>query len=74
MKHNPDNRADNVAHIQKSIDGTVRNMRKAEEMMRATDNEQTKAELAAKNERREEALHAFRQEIKDEAAYQNRKE
>jgi small acid-soluble spore protein (thioredoxin-like protein) len=74
VKHNPDNRADNVAHIQKSIDGTVRNMRKAEEMMRATDNEKTKAELAAKNERREEALHAFRQEIKDEAAYQNRKE
>lgn len=74
MKHNPDNRADNVAHIQKSIDGTVRNMRKAEEMMRATDNDRTKAELSAKNERREEALNAFRQEIKDEAAFQNRKE
>ncbi len=72
MKRNPDNRADNVDHLQNSIDGTVRNIRKAKEMIRATDNEQTKKELEAKNERREEALDAFRSEIKEEAAYQEK--
>ncbi len=69
MKRNPDNRADNVEHLQNSIDGTVRNIRKAREMIRATDNDRTKQELEAKNERREDALNAFRSEIKDEAAH-----
>jgi small acid-soluble spore protein (thioredoxin-like protein) len=73
MKNNPDNRADNVVHLQQHIDNTVKNMRKADEMMRATDNDKTKAELEAKNDRREMALDGFRQEIKDEADYQNRK-
>ncbi len=72
MKRNPDNRADNVEHLQNSIDGTFRNIRKANEMIRATDNEKTKHELEAKNERREEALDAFRKEIKDEAAYRDK--
>ncbi len=69
MKKNPDNRADNVEHLQNSIDGTVRNIRKSREMIRATDNDKTKAELEAKNERRQEALNAFRSEIKEEAAF-----
>ncbi len=73
MKNNPDNRADNVQHLQNSIDGTVRNIRKTNETIRATDNEKSKAELKAKNKRREEALNAFRSEIKDEAAYQENK-
>ena len=72
MKRNPDNRADNVQHLQNSIDGTVRNIRKANEMIRATDNDKTKEELSSKNERREEALNAFRSEIKDEAAFRNK--
>ncbi len=72
MKRNPDNRADNVQHLQNNIDGTVRNIRKANEMIRATDNDKTKEELTSKNERREEALNAFRSEIKDEAAFQNK--
>jgi small acid-soluble spore protein (thioredoxin-like protein) len=49
LKHKPDDRADNVAHIQKHIDDTVRNMREADEMMRASDNEQTVTELKEKN-------------------------
>ncbi|NMA38333.1 MAG: small acid-soluble spore protein Tlp [Papillibacter sp.] len=73
MTHKPDNRADNVAHLQQHIDNTVRNIRKAEEAIRAADNEKTKAELSAKNERREEALDGFRREIKEEAAYKELK-
>ena len=72
MKRNPDNRADNVEHLQNNIDGTVRNIRRADEMIRATDNQKTRQELKAKNERREEALNAFRSEIKEEAAYRDK--
>ncbi|UOO38313.1 small acid-soluble spore protein Tlp [Oscillospiraceae bacterium CM] len=69
MKHNPDNRADNVAHIQKSIDDTVRNIRETDKTLRATSNDKTREELSDKNERRKEALESFRREIKDEAAH-----
>ncbi|NLT13973.1 MAG: small acid-soluble spore protein Tlp [Clostridiales bacterium] len=73
MKRNPDNRDDNVEHLQNTIDGTVRNIRKANEAIRATSNEKTREELIAKNERRSEALDGLRHEIKDEADYQERK-
>ena len=74
LKRNPDNRDDNVENIQKSIDGTIRNIRRADEVIRATSNDKTRAELTAKNEKREDALNAFRHEIKDEADYQNKKQ
>lgn len=74
MKRNPDNRSDNVENIQKSIDGTIRNIRRADEVIRATSNDKTRDELTAKNERRADALNAFRHEIKDEADYQNKKQ
>ncbi len=67
MKPNPDDRSDNVEKIQENIDDTIRNMEAAEDMMARTDNPQTKAELKAKNNRREEALDGLRKEIKDEA-------
>ena len=73
MKKNPDNRDDNVEHLQNHIDGTVRNIRRAKEMIRATDNEKTKEELREKNNRREDALNAFRSEIKDEAAHRDKR-
>jgi small acid-soluble spore protein (thioredoxin-like protein) len=73
MKNKPDNRADNVEHLQRHIDDTVRNMRRADEMIRASDNEKTIHELEAKNERREAALDAFRREIRDEAAHREEK-
>lgn len=69
MKRNPDNRADNVERIQHSIDGTIKNMREAEETIRATSNDKTRAELIAKNEKRADAVEGFRREIKDEADY-----
>ena len=73
MKKNPNNRDDNVEHIQNAIDGTVRNIRKAKEAIRATSNDKTREELIAKNERRAEALNGLRHEIKDEADYKKRK-
>ena len=67
MKPNPDNRKDNVERIQKNIDMTIHNMELADEMIAKTDNQKTKEELSAKNERREDALEGLRKEIKDEA-------
>lgn len=67
MKNNPDDRKDNVERIQRNIDMTIHNMELADEMIAKTDNPQTKAELEAKNERREDALEGMRREIKDEA-------
>lgn len=74
MKNKPDNRDDNVKKIQTSIDGTIRNIRETEKVIRATSNEKTRDELMAKNDRREDAVDAFRREIKDEASYQNKKD
>jgi small acid-soluble spore protein (thioredoxin-like protein) len=73
LKKNPDNRDDNVKNIQRSIDDTVQNIRETEKVIRATSNDKTRDELAAKNERRADALDGFRKEIKDEADYQSRK-
>jgi len=67
MKHNPDDRSDNVERIQFNIDHTIRNMELAEEMIEETDNPKTKKALQEKNERREEALNRMRLEIRDEA-------
>ncbi len=64
---NPDNREDNVERIQENIDMTIRKIELADEMIEKTDNPQTKEELRAKNERREQALDGLRKEIKDEA-------
>lgn len=70
MKNKPDDRSDNVRKIKKNIDKTIHNMELAEEMMSKTDNPKTKDALAAKNERRSEAIDGMRSEIKDEADWQ----
>jgi small acid-soluble spore protein (thioredoxin-like protein) len=67
MKNKPDNRNDNVEHIQKNIDMTIRNIELANEMIEKTSDENVKKDLIAKNARREEALDGMRSEIKDEA-------
>ncbi|MGE5381073.1 MAG: small acid-soluble spore protein Tlp [Methylocystaceae bacterium] len=67
MKHNPDDRSDNVERIQSSINHTIQNMEIAEEVIAKTDDPQKKRDLQAKNERREEALNSMRTEIRDEA-------
>jgi small acid-soluble spore protein (thioredoxin-like protein) len=67
MKHNPDDRSDNVEKIQRNINNTIRNMEIADEMIDLTDDENTKNNLAEKNERRSDALDSMRSEIRDEA-------
>lgn len=69
MKPNPDDRRDNVDKIQKNIDNTVKNIHEAETMINSTDNSNTRAELKAKNERREQALDSMIDEIKEEACH-----
>lgn len=66
-KPNPDDRRDNVDRIQENIDNTIENCHLANEMIAKTDDEKTKDDLTAKNERREAALHSMKKEIKDEA-------
>lgn len=67
MKHNPDDRSDNVERIQSNINHTIQNIEEAEEAMALTDNPKTKHDLEEKNEKREEALSRMRVEIRDEA-------
>jgi small acid-soluble spore protein (thioredoxin-like protein) len=67
MKHNPDDRRDNVERIQFNIDHTIQNIDLAEEIIAKTDDPKTKQALQQKNERREEALDSMRVEIRDEA-------
>jgi len=67
MKHKPDDRRDNVEHIQQHIDDTIQNIEAAEEMIDVTDNPRTRSDLEKKNQRREKALDSMRQEIRDEA-------
>lgn len=67
MKHKADDRRDNVDKLQANIDNTIENMEMSEEMIAETDDDKTKKNLRAKNERRQDALDGFRQEIQDEA-------
>lgn len=68
MKANPDNRRDNVERIQGNIDHTIKNMRKADEMIEETSDGTMKKDLQKKNDRRDEALKGMRSEIRDEAS------
>jgi len=70
MKRKPDDRRDNVQKIQKNIDMTKRNIEMAEEMIANTDNTKTKKDLNEKNERRGDAVHAFKRELRDESTDQ----
>ncbi len=64
---NPDNRLDNVEKLQDMIENTLDNIEKSEETMAFAGSEE-KANIEAKNKRREESINAFREEVKDEAA------
>jgi small acid-soluble spore protein (thioredoxin-like protein) len=71
-KPNPDDRSDNVEKLQGMVQHTIENMEKAEESMAFTDSEEQLQSIKDKNERRRESLEAFRSEIKDEAAQNNK--
>lgn len=67
MKAKPDDRSDNVENIQKNINHTIENMRKADEVIEETSDNTMRQNLEEKNERREQALKGMRSEIRDEA-------
>lgn len=67
MKHNKDDRRDNVDKIQYNIDKTIQNFRMAEDMIEITDDDKMRKTLEEKNERREKALTSMKKEIKEEA-------
>lgn len=67
MKAKPDDRSDNVENIQKNINHTIENMRKADEVIEGTSDNAMRQNLEEKNERREQALKGMRSEIRDEA-------
>ncbi|WP_085992104.1 small acid-soluble spore protein Tlp [Oceanobacillus senegalensis] len=69
----PDDRSDNVEKLQNMVEDTIQNMEKAEETMQHADG-QDKQDIMAKNQRREEAIQGFREEIKDEAQNQKNME
>ncbi|MBB5323040.1 small acid-soluble spore protein (thioredoxin-like protein) [Anoxybacillus tepidamans] len=64
---NPDDRSDNVKKLQDMVQNTIENIEKAHETMQFSSPEE-REKIQAKNERREEAIAAMREEIKDEAA------
>lgn len=66
----PDNRADNVPHLQEMTKDTLRNIEETEEYLEEFGDEISEGEkrtLQAKNERRRNSVQKFRNEIKDEA-------
>ncbi|PWI58877.1 small acid-soluble spore protein Tlp [Sulfoacidibacillus thermotolerans] len=65
----PDDRSDNVEHLQEAIANTMENMREADDFLKAHREEMHPEDAHAieqKNERREAAIAGFREEIKDE--------
>ncbi|WP_025689449.1 small acid-soluble spore protein Tlp [Paenibacillus zanthoxyli] len=68
----PDNRADNVEHLQQSIQNTQRNLHEAEDYLDEFASEissEERKQIEDKNERRKESIKGFREEVKDEAAH-----
>lgn len=68
----PDNRADNVEHLQQSIQNTKENLNEAENYLNEFSSEISSTELnqiEEKNARRKESIRGFQEEIKDESAF-----
>lgn len=68
-KPNPDNRSDNVDSLQEKAQDTIENIEASHDALPyATEDE--KRNIEKKNKRRNESLRAMRDEIKEEARYQ----
>ncbi|MDA8345459.1 MAG: small acid-soluble spore protein Tlp [Thermaerobacter sp.] len=66
----PDDRSDNVEHLQESLSNTMENMRETEDYLKAHRGEighEQRADLARQQSQRAEAIEGFRDEIEDEA-------
>ncbi|ASB89109.1 small acid-soluble spore protein Tlp [Bacillus sonorensis] len=66
MKHNPDDRSDNVEKLQDMVQNTIENIEESEEQLSFASNEEQR-QIREKNERRNESIEAMRSEIQDEA-------
>lgn len=62
----PDDRSDNVEKLQSMVQNTIENIEEAQDTMQFASQEE-RGRIEAKNARREESIHAMREEIKDEA-------
>ena len=68
-KNNPDDRRDNESKIKATMSATQGRINAAKEMIADTDNPKMKADLKAKNQRRQEALRGMNIEMKQEAEF-----
>ncbi|WP_340003322.1 small acid-soluble spore protein Tlp [Paenibacillus sp. FSL K6-0276] len=69
----PDNRKDNVEHLQNAIQNTIENYQEANDYLEEFGDEisaQEKTQIAEKNKRREHSISGFQEEIKDESMHQ----
>ncbi|NMO95893.1 small acid-soluble spore protein Tlp [Paenibacillus lemnae] len=70
----PDDRSDNVEHLQEAVQNTIANFREAKDYLYEYGDEISEGEkeqIVEKNERRKKSISGFRAEIKDEAAHRN---
>ncbi|MEH7459998.1 small acid-soluble spore protein Tlp [Bacillus pseudomycoides] len=67
-KANPDDRSDNVEKLQEMVQNTIDNFNEAKETAEVS-NEQDRAAIEAKNQRRLESIDSLKSEIKDESEY-----
>ncbi|MGF9696268.1 MULTISPECIES: small acid-soluble spore protein Tlp [Paenibacillus] len=69
----PDNREDNVEHLQNAVQNTIENYREAEDYLEEFGDEipaREKGQIEEKNERRKHSISGFREEIQDESRHQ----
>ncbi|WP_102346623.1 small acid-soluble spore protein Tlp [Bacillus sp. Marseille-P3661] len=66
-KPKPDDRSDNVEKLQSMVQNTIENIEESHDTMQFADGAE-RQRIEEKNKRREESIHAMREEIKDEAA------
>ena len=69
----PDNREDNVEHLQNAIHNTIENYQEAEDYLEEFGDEispEEKSQINEKNDRRKHSISGFREEIKDESEHQ----
>ena len=73
----PDDRSDNIDKMEETIGHTLDNMDDARDYLKAHSealSEEEKRQIKEKNRRREESIEGFRQEIKEKASDQSRKQ
>ncbi|HHT43867.1 MAG TPA: small acid-soluble spore protein Tlp [Firmicutes bacterium] len=70
----PDDRRDNVDKLREQVVQTIENLEEAHDTLQMNIPEEQKEAIRAKNRRREEAIAGKREEIRDEYAFQQKKE